>query len=62
MKEEQCTLVYLAAATLLLRGLYLLARTPEAYNHLRSLLKAATGPVLMTDLALPVRNRKTPVS
>jgi hypothetical protein len=63
MKEKLLPLVYLAAATLLVRGLYLLA-TPggPAKKNLPRLLKAGLGPVLIADLIFPPVHRKTPAS
>jgi hypothetical protein len=61
MKEKLFSLVYLAAATLLVRGLYLLPAGGPPKKNFPALLKAGLGPVLIADLIFPPAHRKTPV-
>jgi hypothetical protein len=61
MKDRLLPLVYLAATTLLLRVIFPPAPVKKRWKTYYDLLKTGIGPLLITDLALPLGNRKTPV-
>jgi hypothetical protein len=62
MKDKLTTLVYLTGAALLFQRLCTRAPVRNAWKSFQALLKAGSGPVLITDLAFPLRNRKIPAT
>lgn len=62
MKEKLLPLVFLAGAALLIRGLCALPPVRKAYRSALTMLQAGADPVLITDLAFPIRNPKTPIT
>lgn len=62
MKKKLTNLVCLAGTALLFRGLCHRTPDPKTWKSFLALLKASSGLVWITDLALPLRKRKIPAT